>query len=422
MFSNKEIIHFLKPQKKYHKTFIKIICIASLYFICCNSIAQNVNLNEAYAIAIQNSKMLKNEKLKTEFAKAFVNASREIPKANVFTELGQMNSALFDTKFGIAQTLPFPTIYKKQKQVYESDFNITKANVVLKEFELKKTVADLYYQFQFLKEKENLLVSTDSLFSNFYTKSALRLQKGESNVLEKTTAENQKNTIALQLLQLQQEINSLLIYFRYVLNVKDAVPLFEKNFPLAIIDTIAIANHPTLAIYNQEINLAMASTALEQAKLKPDFNVGIYNSSFRGLSPNNIVYRGLDRFTAVQLGLAIPIFAKSQKAKIRAFAIKEKIAESNVQIVQEKLVAEFEKCISNYKSNVEILDLYKLNALKNAALIKQVASKQFVNGEINYLDFVMLIHQAINIENNFIDARHALNKSIVQLNFITFQN
>lgn len=397
------------------------LVIFFVLLICNNTNGQNLNLTEAIDFAIQNNKQLKNEQLKIDFANAIISTAKEMPKTNVYTELGQINSNLFDTKFGIAQNIPSPSIYKTQKQIYEIDYSIAKASIILKEYDLKKAIADLYYQYQFLKEKEELLKSTDTIFTIFFNKALLRLQKGESNILEKATAENQKSNIELQLKMLQQEIDILLVQFQYLLNKKDAKPQIEKNFIGASVDTATISKHPLFAIYSDEIRLAFANTALEKAKLKPDFNVGLNNSSFRGVASNNTLYKGLDRFTSVQLGIAIPIFAKNQKAKIKAFRINENIMMRNLNIAQEKLQLEFEKWLTIYKSNREMLNTYNANVLKNAILIKQVANKQFINGEINYLDFVMLIHQAIQIENNYIDAKHAVNNSILHLNYITIQ-
>jgi cobalt-zinc-cadmium resistance protein CzcA len=53
------------------------------------------------------------------------------------------------------------------------------------------------------------------------------------------------------------------------------------------------------------------------------------------------------------------------------------------------------------------------------SIIIETANKQFANGDINYLDFVMLTNQAITIQNNYIEAVKALNDSIIALSFIT---
>ncbi|MBP7274538.1 MAG: hypothetical protein KA974_11925, partial [Saprospiraceae bacterium] len=98
------------------------------------------------------------------------------------------------------------------------------------------------------------------------------------------------------------------------------------------------------------------------------------------------------------------------------------IAESNASMAEDKYKTELNKWQSLYQSNLALLNTYKATTLQNAAVIKQTANQQFSKGEINYLDYVMLIHQAISIDNNYVDARQALNNAMIQLNFITIQN
>nr|MBP7274286.1 CusA/CzcA family heavy metal efflux RND transporter [Saprospiraceae bacterium] len=387
-------------KNKKMKSINSILVIAFALFASNSNGQTTLKLHEAIAIAIKNNTQLKNQQLKAAYVQTIISAAKEIPKTNIFAELGQVNSVLFDSKFGIAQTIPFPSVFKKQKQVYEADFSIAKANVVLKEYELKKAIAELYCQYQFLKDKEALLVSSDSLFTAFYNKAALRLQKGESNILEKITAENQKQTIEFQLQQLRQAINVVVIQFQYLLNQDDVVPFYETDYTYTNLDTLQAVKHPALQIFGEEIKLAAANTALEKARLNPDFNIGINNTSFSGVASNNVTYNGFNRFTSVQLGAAIPIFAKSQKQKVKALQAKEKIAESNASMAEDKYKTELNKWQSLYQSNLALLNTYKATTLQNAAVIKQTANQQFSKGEINYLDYVMLIHQAISIDNN----------------------
>ena len=72
-----------------------------------------------------------------------------------------------------------------------------------------------------------------------------------------------------------------------------------------------------------------------------------------------------------------------------------------------------------YLSNLEIVRYFENNGLKNASLIAETAEKQFVNGEINYLDFVLLLNQSISIQNNYAEALKTLNDTVIQLNYLT---
>ncbi len=78
----------------------------------------------------------------------------------------------------------------------------------------------------------------------------------------------------------------------------------------------------------------------------------------------------------------------------------------------------YKQFLESYRSNLEIVNYYENEGLKSADVVTETIQKQFVNGEINYLDFVILINQAINIQSNYADAVKALNDTIIQINYI----
>lgn len=64
---------------------------------------------------------------------------------------------------------------------------------------------------------------------------------------------------------------------------------------------------------------------------------------------------------------------------------------------------------------------FESTALKNAATITETAEKQFLNGDINYLEWVLLINQAIGIQSDYIEAVKNLNNALAELNFYNNQ-
>ncbi|MEO6304033.1 MAG: efflux RND transporter permease subunit, partial [Bacteroidia bacterium] len=154
-----------------------------------------INLQTAIDTALKNSLTIKNERLKAEYQKKIIKTSASIPQANIFGEYGQINSSYSDNRFGASQSFNFPTVYSNQKQLLTEEWNTSLINVTLKEAETKKIVCDVFYMFIYLSEKEKLLLKNDSMYSIFLEKASLRFSKGESNILEKTTAESQRGTI-----------------------------------------------------------------------------------------------------------------------------------------------------------------------------------------------------------------------------------
>jgi cobalt-zinc-cadmium resistance protein CzcA len=95
------------------------------------------------------------------------------------------------------------------------------------------------------------------------------------------------------------------------------------------------------------------------------------------------------------------------------------ITESNYLQQKQMIEKQYQTAYSQYQNYIKTISYFEQTALKNATLINETANKQFVDGDINYLDWVMLTNQAINIKSNYIDAIKALNESIIQLNYLT---
>ena len=133
----------------------------------------------------------------------------------------------------------------------------------------------------------------------------------------------------------------------------------------------------------------------------------------------DFTYTSSNRFHSVQFGLLIPVFAQAQKAKINASKIAVNIAESNLQNINTNLQNQHKKLLASWKNSLETVQYYENTGLKNATIITETAKKQFINGEINYLDFVILINQSIGIQNDYIDAVKSLNDNIIQINYLT---
>ena len=151
----------------------------------------------------------------------------------------------------------------------------------------------------------------------------------------------------------------------------------------------------------------------------PTLSVGYKNVSFRGLGPDNVYYNSSDRFSSFQLGVAAPIFGKSYNAAIEAARVQEdfssnqyllKKIELDNQIRQKSILRQ--ELVSKYES-------FQKESIPNAKLVKQVSSKQFESGEINYLDYVLLNNQAIGIEMELLDLIAAANVLTIELQYLT---
>lgn len=407
---------------KMKKPKIKTITPILIFILMIGSVKLNaqttISLDEAMNLAVQNNRNLKNEKLRSDFAKALIKTSTaDIPQTSVSAEYGQINSAYKDMKFGVSQSIAFPTVYKKQKNLYTEEWKKSQLNVSLKEFELKKLVSQTYFQLVYWKEKEKLLNEALQLYSNFLEKASLRLKAGESNVLEKATASNQKSAIDIQLKQIQQEVKTLQLQFQWLLNSDvEYLPLETSKTNLL---NPEISSHPLLKMLEQQKTVAEKQTEVEKSRLLPGLQLAYNLNSFKGTGADDKIYNATPQFHSVMLGVGIPIFSGGQKARIEASKMAENIAENDRINTEFSLNKKATQLRQIYQTNLEIVNRYESSELKNAEIITETAQKQFLNGEINYLEFVMLINQTLALKSNYTDALLKLNESAIELQYIT---
>ena len=405
---------------KNKKPVVATIVLCAMLFSVENTNAQTpITLYAVTDTAIKNNLSVKNERLRSQYQQKLIKTSNIIPPTNVFGEFGQMNSFYLDTKVGISQTISFPKVYASQKTLLSAAWKSSVLNVGMKEAILKKQVAQVYNNLLYVKEKKKLLQKNDSLFAEFLSKATLRFNKGESNVLEKATAENQRGQIGLQLSQLQQDMELLQLQFQLLLNTNTVFIPDEKEFKMNNIsnaDTSILQSHPALQYLKQQQQIAAAATQVERARLLPDLTFGYNIMGMKGTVANNKTYNSVPQFQSVQVGLGIPIFTSGQKAKINAAKANEAIVANEYEVNWKNLETLYKTAAAQYQKHTEAINYFESTALKNADLITTTANKQFLGGDINYLEWVLLVNQAVSIQSDYIEAVKNRNATIIEIN------
>jgi len=375
--------------------------------------AQTITLDEAQTLAEKNNLSVKSAALLSEYYARRKATYLNLPQTAVTAELGQINSNTFDNKIGIAQSFSFPTVYSNQKKLLEQEWNAAAIAQNLNKAELRKAVSEVFYHILVLRGKEKILKETDTFYAGFLEKSALRFEKGAANILEKTTAEVQRENIGNQLQLLGNEIALSKMQLQLLLNADTLYEPAAKSI-IAVMDisvnTITADNHPIVLLAQQQLAVSNAQIKLEQSKLLPELSLGYLNQSFRDINSS--------RYNAVTIGMGIPIFTSAQKAQIKAEKTKLNLVENELNIKKAKWKSDYETTLSHYQTQLQIVERYETKQLPRATQIFKTAQEQFVNGEINYLDWVMLNNQALQIQTEYYDAVVQLNQTIIQIQYL----
>jgi heavy metal efflux system protein len=381
-----------------------------------------ITLQVAIDTALKNNLSVRNERLRAEYRQSLIQSAKTLPATSVMAEYGQINSFYLDSRLSIAQTIAFPKVYSSQRALLTEEWRSSVLTATWKERQLRTQVAQVYASLIYMEEKRRLLQRNDSLFLEFLNKATLRLAKGESNILEKTTAENQRGQIALQLSQLEQDNQLLQLQFGLLLNTTTVfLPqewVVSPEVPTSG-DTLFLATHPALEYFRQQQRVFAAAVEVERAKLLPDMTFGYNVMSMKGVGADNKTYNATPQFQSVQVGIGIPIFRNGQRARVNAARANEALAASDYELNLRNFETSYRSALAEYQKYNTAVQYFERTALRNAVLITSTANLQFVNGEINYLDWVLLVNQATTIQSDFIEALRNRNSSIIEINSFT---
>jgi cobalt-zinc-cadmium resistance protein CzcA len=386
---------------------------------------ETISLEQALSIAGKNNLTLRSAQINEQANEKLKRSYLDVSKTNVIAEYGQINTIYNDTRFGISQGFSFPGVYVQQKNVLNESYQISQSETKLTELETRAQVKSLYYQILNMREKQKLLLFADSIYESFLQKATLRYEKGETNLLEKTTAAASRSQIANQLQLLKSDLSVTLQQFNRLLNDStfyEPEIAAQKYLLVSLPDTSQLASGPLLTRETHLMNLYKHQWKLERNRLAPDFSVGYNNMSIIGLqnvNGNDVYFNANKRFSTVSAGISIPIFFSGQAAKIAAAKKNWLKAQNDFALEKQKLNTAFEAAITNVKKYEQSLTHYENSVLNNATTIIETANQQFAAGEISYIEWSMLLHQSIGIKNEYTDLIHQYNQSVFELEKIS---
>lgn len=384
-----------------------------------------LTLQQAIDGALKNNASLKAINYEIDYNKALKPTATDIGKTNFVLMNGQYNSINTDNNISVSQSIPFPTLFSSQSQLTKANVKGSELKLQVTQNELINQVKSVYYHLEFLQAEKNLLLTQDSLYTSFANAANSRFKVGESNLLEKTTAETQlmevKNLVA-------QNLSNTLIYqaqLQALMNSK--VPAQIVNKPIEKLeltlstDSATYSQNPYLLYLKQQIEISEKQKKVEIAKALPDFTIAYFNQSligFQNINGTDQYFGASTRFSGFQVGVSIPLWFVPQTAKVKAAGLNQKAMESHAEHYQTNVQSQYSQYLQDYLQYKNTLNYFEKSALPNANLIIKQADKGFKNGEIGYMEYLQALKNALTIKSNYLNALNQYNQRIIQLEFL----
>ena len=416
-------------KRKSVKTLPFILLLAGSSLFCNPVRAQQpktIDLKQAIQLALDSNLTVRSSGYSVDVQKALKRASWDIPKTSIEGQYGQFNSINKDNSFTVSQTFAFPTVYIHQNRLAKANIKSSELQLKTAQLEIANQVKQFYWQLAYLYSKQKLFAYQDTLYSGFMRAAELRLKTGETNRLEMISARSQSLEIKNQLRQIDADLVMANQKLQTILNVETTLypvdtVLHRINY-LPVVDNSVLSGNPSVGYVNQQIEVSRLEKQLESSRILPDLSIGYFSQTNRGTQEINGVPRTFgagDRFTGIQAGISIPIWFVPNVAKTKAARFKEKVAQTNAEYYSKSISGNYRSLLLEFSKNTNSVDYYEKQAIPEANLIIEQATKSYKAGEMDYLEYILSLNRALGIKQNYLDALNNYNQNIISIDLIT---
>lgn len=424
--------HCITIKHPLRRTLVRFVRFATIGCVCTLTVITNVyaqsqslNLEDCISLALKNNLQIKIASLEIEQGKALQQSAFDPAKTSFNLTQDPTSGGNIDNAIGVTQILALPGLYKNQKSVLRQQTLLTEKSKSVTEAEIIRSVKLAYYNYLYGLAKLKVLSYLDSLYNDFSKKAEIRQRTGETSNLEKLSAQNKYQEVQLLKKEAESDIKVYQLSLQQLLNM-DAPVSIKENDLIAILftdnnDTSVVSKNPLLGYYQQNIHLANSKIKLEKAKLLPEFSLG-YNQQLviKGFDPakiNRDYFNGTS-IAGFQVGVGVPLFSGSYKAKINAEKIGVSVAQSQMVATQQKLQTQWQQAYQEYLIYKQTTDYYKATGLQLADEQIRVAGFSFSKGEIGYVEFIQNLSLAVQSKLNYLSAINLLNTSVINLQYL----
>lgn len=412
------VLYKVLDTKETKKAKLKInsnILVLALFCCSFSGIAQqkNAELEGLLEKATTNNAALKAMNTNVDRAKAAVKTAYSIDKTTLYYSYDQNNLALNDIPikvFGVQQQFSFPTVYGAQRKVLEAEYEKEKAAFELQKLAVFQEVAQHYNTLVYLNHQKEMYRYLDSLYQNFSKASGRKFELGESNYLEKITAESKYRQIHTKLEQLDVALEASYARLRAVLQDKEAPVVTTKKLePIMVLDYSS--NKSLYDVYFQKVSeVSNRNIVLQKQGWMPDLSLEYFQGRNNGLSSS---------LYGFQVGVSVPLFFGATQAKIKTAQLEQQRWEfqkqDHIQRLEQTIKAQ-QKELERYQ---KAMQYYQETGKQLADEITKVADRSFKQGEIDFFQYIISLENATEIRAAYLDAVYHYNALHYQLYYLT---
>ncbi len=403
-----------KKNMNVPKTMILLIC--GIGFSTISGAQTRISAKDALNIAFRNNLQYPVNQSLIKKAGFELKTAGEIPKTGFFVENEDIRPSDHKgvLKIGITQSIEWPGLYKAKRQYFEEQLKFYEMNKSALDALIRKEVNIAYYQLWYLQDVAALYKKLDTLYAEMNKATRLRVRTGDAAGLDSIASGARMKELQALLQQNNRNITEQQQQLSMLLNTDSVyLPLAEKLEKLHYNIYNPDSLHPSLALQQQNINIAKANIHVQQNTNKPEFSGRFFSQQLYGIK---------DPFTGFSVSAAFPLFGlSSARSKIKAAEADMELQQKQLNFQKTQFETQRKTALTNILRAAEMLKYYEGPGLKESEEIFKAAMLSYQAGEISFAEMYQFYTQAIDIRKNYLQSLNEYNQAVIEYNYFINQ-
>ena len=370
--------------------------------------------------------------LACQSAEASVNQSRlmegttfDMPQTMVSLVQTATDGGGPDNGLKFSQEFDFPTVYAARHKYLKSETELERRKADMTRNDIAQEVCSLYYALLYTREVCAIVAAQDTLYERFCRVAQARYDAGETSRMEWLNARRLRSENKLALEQAQTEHVALARRFQTTLNVDYAVePAEDCLTPIEGYvpeDTVNFSATPEGMVADGRLKVAQRHQSLARQGFIPTLSVGATTQLLiKGFNPYNIERQRFEKgnFVGFEVGVGVPLFFGSQRAKTRAASQAVKAEELRMANDRNRQASELQTLNDDYAAARRAVDYYQSTGLPEAEEMMRLSLVSYELGEIGYEEHARHLEATLAVKRTYAEALDKYNQTIVKLKHI----
>ncbi len=384
---------------------------------------RTVTLQQAIDEALSRNGDVRSAQYDVSVQRALARGAVSLPRTELTYLQGQLNNpGIGDALLSATQRLESPTVYRAQTALAREHVRSSESGAEVTRNVVVSQVRRAYLQLQYLNAKRRLLRRQDSIFSEVERSSRLRFEAGEATRLESVASSTRALRARNAVVENDADVAIATTRLRVLLWSSDSLQLADTTLSPgelpASADTSQFRRNPELAKLEQELRVSRSAVSVERQRLLPEILLGVNVVTFRGLPALNGDGRTVgngERFPSYSVGLGVPLFTASTRARLSAARVSEGAAAAQVAWSTVLVRSEMERLLQERDKLRQSLQYFRDQALPQVALVVSNSDAAFRAGEISYLEHLQNLTLASETESDSLHAIYRYNGIIIDI-------